>query len=590
MNLFGPWGLLPVAFPLLALTALLLARRLFHDSLDRLAAVGVVGMAVVHVSVGVLGTFGVLSAPALLAPLVVAVLVLVKTSPRLDTLALGTSLRATWPALTLGSVVVISAIAAARLLPVWQWDSLGYHLPFVNFVVQARGFAGVPPDVHYTSTYPHDIELGMVWLRLMLPDDRLIDLAQLPYGVVGALLTTAIARRLGAGLQLASLSGAAWLTLPTVFLQLPTNYVDIGTAAALLGAVYFLLLSPLTRGRVLLGGIALGLFLGSKPSAPMATALVGAIAALRCVQSREWRGLIALTCTTVVLGAEMYGVMLVRHGNPVWPVALQLGPLHLPGEYAMGQLLSAGAALPHATGTLLERLTVSWLALDTHPVFDMKVGGLGLPFLLALPVAIAGVVTRRSALLVLALVATLLSPDASIARYVLAFGALVLALAVATLERVPRRRGVVVGVMLLACTWQLHAAWPGLVGDGPPLQTLWSLSDEQRRVAVGPQGRPTDYPHLWSLVKPGESIAFDADFEFPGLLWAPDLRSPVSVLTDTADATWLEARHVRVVAVGPRHRQLVEAGRWHKLFDCVSADCAVYAREDDSRVAAASEP
>jgi hypothetical protein len=234
----------------------------------------------------------------------------------------------------------------------------------------------------------------------------------------------------------------------------------------------------------------------------------------------------------------------------------------------------------------LQRLGVSWLALDANPVFDMKVGGLGLPFLLALPLALAGLVRRRSALLALALAASLLSPDAAIARYVLAFGALVLALALATVERAPRARAWAAPLLLAACGWQLTAAWPGLVGDGPSWSELWHQSDEARRVAVGPHGRPDGYPEVQALVEDGEAVAFDADFEFPGLLWAPDLRFPVYLLppasAPAAEAQrWLEANRVRVLAVGPRHRALVEAepGRWRKRFDCRSADCAVYVRE-----------
>ena len=597
LELLGPWGLLPVAFQLLAATAAMLAHRLLPPGappVDRLAATGVLGMALVHVSVGVPGTLGLLSTGAVLGLLGATLAALLATGPRPSLReAFGSPRRVAreaWPALALGLGVLGAATATARLLPVWQWDALGYHLPFVNFVIQSGGFAGVPSDVHYTSTYPHDIELGMVWLRLMLPDDRLVDLAQVPYGLVGALLTAAIARRLGAGVGGAALSGAAWLSLPSVFLQLPTDYVDVGTAAALLGAVYFLVLSPPSLRRVLVGALALGLFLGSKPSAPLATALVGGLTLWRCARAGQWRAAVVLVAATSVLGGEMYLVMLLRHGNPVWPVALQLGPLRLPGDHALEDLLASGAALPHATGTLLERLGVSWLALDAHPAFDMKVGGLGLPFLLALPLAVAGLVRRRSALLALALAATLLSPDAAIARYVLAFGALVLALALATVEPLPRPRWLATAVLLAACGWQLQAAWPGLVGDGPPWEAFWAQSDAERRVAVGPQGRPTDYPQAWALVQDGEAVAFDVDFEFPGLLWAPDLRFPVYLLPpDTASGVeverWLDQRRVRVLAVGPRHRALVEAtpGRWRKRFDCRSVECAVYVREDHAQ-------
>ena len=33
---------------------------------------------------------------------------------------------------------------AAYLLPVWQWDALGYHLPYVNFALQRGTFADIP--------------------------------------------------------------------------------------------------------------------------------------------------------------------------------------------------------------------------------------------------------------------------------------------------------------------------------------------------------------------------------------------------------------------------------------------------------------
>lgn len=594
----GPWGLLPVAFPLLLAVAALSAHRIFPPRpgeaplgpVDRLAAGAVLGMVVVHGTVAVLGTLGLLSAGTVLGlTLTAAVALALVPGPRPDVRTTARALlavsRSAWPALALGLGVLAVAATAARLLPVWQWDALGYHLPFVDFVLQAHGFAGVPPDVHYTTTYPHDIELGMVWLRALLPDDRLVDLAQVPYGLAGALLTAAVARRLGAGEALAALAGAAWLTLPSVFLQLPTDYVDVGTAAALLGALYFLLLAPPSLAAAVVGGLALGLFLGSKPSAPLATALVGAVASWRLLRARQGRGVAALTVATLCLGGEMYLVMWLRHGNPVWPVALQLGPLHLPGEYSVEELLASGASVPRATGTLLQRLGVSWLALDAPPVFDMKVGGLGLPFLLALPLAVAGLVSRRSLLLVLAAAATLLSPDAAVARYVLAFGALVLALALATVEGTPRRRALVTVVALATCAWQLHASWPGLAAEGPPLEAFWGQSDAERRFALGPSGRTDGYREAWAAVREGEAAAFDADFEFPGLLWAPDLRFPVYLLSgEGAEAErWLEATRVRVLAVGPRRQALVGAqpGRWRKLFGCQTVACAVYVRWDD---------
>lgn len=580
------WGWLPVAVPLLLIASARLARWWLPDAAPthRLAGAAVIAMSLVHASVGTLGTLGLLSrAPLLLVLVALAVVPLrgVDWSPR--TTLVTDAFRASPVAMGLLLVTLVLATVTARILPIWQWDAYGYHLPFVNFVLQSHGFSGVPPDLRYITTYPHNIELGMVWLRAMLPDDRLVDLAQVPYGVAAATLCVAFARRFGASRELSLLTGAGWLTLPSVFLQLPTDYVDVGTAAALLGALYFLFFSPAGTRTFTLGALALGLFLGSKPSAPLAVVFIGGLAVVRAVRARQWRALAALIGLSAVFGAEMYAVMLVRHGNPVWPVAVHLGPVSLPGDHSVEELLAAGSSLPRATGNVLQRLSVSWLAIDSLAVFDMRVGGFGLLFLVALPLAVLGVVRKRSAWVVLALFATLLSPDPSVARYVLAFPALMLALAAA--EVGPRFKWLATGTALLAVGWQLQHAWPGLVGDGPSWQAFFEMNDGERRVGVGPYGQPTDYPPAWARVADGEAAAFDVEFEFPGLVWSPDLRYPVYAMPRHAAAatleSWLDAHRVRLAAVGEDNaRLLARAPDWERLFDCRSGPCAVFVRRD----------
>jgi hypothetical protein len=589
------WGWLPIAVPLLVFCAHRLARWFLPTAprATHLAATCVLAMAWVQVSVGLLGEVGLLSRSALLGSLFLLTSALLlwtrDASPREASWWLAVR-SAPWAVLAVVATLAAAAFAA-RLLPVWHWDSQGYHLPYVNFVLQSGGFADVPPDLRYITTYPHNIELGMIWLRAMLPDDRLVDLAQVPYGLAGAVLTMATTRTAlepvtsvsaRARRALSLLSGAAWLTLPVVFLQLPTNYVDVGTAATLLGALFFLVLTPSSPRSLLLGGLALGLFLGSKPSAPGATVVVLGIALVRAWRAGQLGALAGATAVTAVFGAQQYLVNFVRHGNPVWPVAVHLGPVTLPGTHEVSELLAAGAALPAASGGLLARLSVSWLALDAAPGFDMKLGGLGALPLLLLPLALLTLVRRRDLAFGLALGVALLSPDPSLSRYVLAFPALLLALGLAELARWPRpamagATVVVLGVM----GWHLARSFPALTGEGPPLERYLSMRDDERRMAVGPHGQPTDYPQVWHRIARGESAAFDLDFEFPGLLWAPDLSYPVYSLKlhSTADelTDFLATHRVRVVAVGPHHAELLErTGGWDRLFECRSARCAVY--------------
>ena len=102
----------------------------------------------------------------------------------------------------------------------------------------------------YVSTYPHNVESLIIALRALLPDDRLVDLAQIPFGLLGAVAIAGIARRCGAARPPALAAGAAWVVAPAVFLQMPTDYVDVASAALFLSAIYFVLSASRRAGRL----------------------------------------------------------------------------------------------------------------------------------------------------------------------------------------------------------------------------------------------------------------------------------------------------------------------------------------------------
>ena len=82
-----------------------------------------------------------------------------------------------------------------------------------------------------------------------------------------------------------------------------------------------------------------------------------------------------------------------------------------------------------------------------------------------------------------------------------------------------------------------------------------------------------------------EANAFDEDFEFPALLWSPELSYPVYAVPRSRSGLdeWLDDRRVRVMAVGPRHRaQLLVDTRWRRAFECRSADCTVFVRDREA--------
>lgn len=594
-NALGPWGFLPFVVPLFALIAARLGALAFlgapSRASDRAVAGVVLAFASVVVAVRGLAVVHAVTPVALLAALVTVALPLALAGRRL-------AFALPRPRVSAGvaGVLVVAAAAlalaalAARWLPVWQWDSLGYHLPFVHFTLGARGVDGVPRELQYIGSYPHDVELFFVALRACLPDDRLIDLGQLPFGLAGGIVTAALARRGGATPEGALGAGAAWLVVPAVFLQLPTNYVDVATAAFFLAAIYFALAAPSPRA-ILLAGVALGLFVGSKPSAPapaLVLALLLAVRASRAGHAAWLTGALGLAC---LLGGESYASNLVTHRNPIWPVRVDLGPLHFPGPNSLADLLAAGANAPRLTGPLPWRMLRSFFALSSAPVFDMRVGGFGPVFLCSLPLAILQLVRQKSRAAWVAFAATLLSPDPAIARYVLALPALALAGAaarVAPLTSLRARTALWSGVAVLAAAEVVYAA-PGLSGEGPPLWSYATMSDAERALAVGADGPPLAIARARQRVAPGEAFAFDENMDLCDQAW--DLAQSYRVvllppaLTGAEVGERIRREGVRVLAVGDD----APAGAWaashpseferlSALPECRKGSCSLYAR------------
>lgn len=582
------WGLLPLAVPMFAVVVLRLGATAFDGEPLRRRLLGgaVLAAALAVLSVRVLGGASLLTKPALLATLVAvtAAVLLYRRDARIALAPPGQILSAeNLPFAAVAAFTLLAATVAAYLLPIWQWDSIGYHLPYVSFALQEGSLAGVPTDIPYVSSYPHAVELLFVAWRAMLPDDRLVDAAQLPLGVLGALATACIARELGARRDHAVAAGCAWLTLPAVFLQLPTNYVDVAAAAFLLCAVYFVL-APMTARNVLAAGVALGLFLGSKPNAPMGTALLSGVLAVRGWRAGRRTSLAGAAAVALVLGAESYVMNVVRTGNPIWPVEVHLGPLHLAGLHPMSYLLDSGAGAPRIAGWGPLRVARSWITLDAPPAFDMRFGGLGLAFLVSVPVAAYALVRRRSVALVAAVAASLASPDPAVPRYVLAAPALAFALAAPALGGLGNRvRAAVLWTAAAATALSLVHAHRGLSGEGPPLAAYFAMTPVERARAVGADGRPDKFFEAYAHLGPGERTAFDDSLDLPYLAWPPDLSRNALWIGESADAAFIERTiadlSIRLLVVGDLTRAAFLAQpHFSALFHCKSAPCTVYVR------------
>jgi hypothetical protein len=587
-------GVLPLAIVLWCIIAARLGAIVFHDAAVRLRLLGgaTLALGALVLSVRVLGAFGALDRRGLLALLAGAAGSLsgVRRWRSLGLKGSGLVSLTNAPTIALGAAALTACMLVSYLLPVWQWDALGYHLPYVNFALQSAALAGVPPDIFYISTYPHVVESFFLVWRAMLPDDRLIDFAQVPLGVFGALATATFARELGARKDLAVASGLLWLTLPAVFMQLPANYVDIGAAAFLVAAACFTLAPPTARN-ILCAAVALGLFLGSKPNAPLGTVVMFLALGVRAMRAHRFNAVAVAVPCALVLGAESYLTNIVRHHNPIWPVRVDIGALHLPGIRTMQQLLESGAAAPNLAADIHGpmRILRSWVALESPLVFDMRYGGLGLVFLLSLAGAAVFFVRNRSRLLATIVLATLASPDPSVGRYILAFPALTLAMTAAVCSSgqagIRHERWVATAVWALTALalFALRHAYTGLSGEGPPLAAYWNMSWEERARAVGANGTPAPFLDAQRFVQAGEHVLIDDALDLPYLAWPSDLSHRVEwVATNESVAdVAAKARNPNVRIIVARDSSALASlaqSAFQPIFHCKSSPCTVYLR------------
>jgi hypothetical protein len=360
-------------------------------------------------------------------------------------------------------------------------------------------------------------------------------------------------------------------------LQLATNYVDVAVAALLGASAYFASEDRLSWPGLAAWAVATGLFLGSKPSAPPIVCLLSLVVLARAYRARpQALGAACAACAAVIaIGSSTYVANLVAHGNPIWPIALDAGPIHLAGEDAAGPLFIQGLPPDLAHASWLRRLAASLFTAPASYIYDMRLGGLG-PLAAYGLIPLAGFAAWRAprrawgALLLAA--CALATPAAHWMRYVLAFPVALLALAsAATVARARIRVASDVALVALAA-FGLTRATPGLDAGRSGIDGHEALWNEVR-----------------DQVGLGESFAYDASFSLPGQLTCSDGRAGAPVYLGDArsveDVEEAEALgRVRVIVAGETGyaRTAIQRSRdsYVRAFRCPLDECDVFVRKD----------
>lgn len=488
-------------------------------------------------------------------------------------------LRRDGPALLAPSValvVLVLVVSSAGLFEPWAWDALGYHLPIVHDAVQSGTLRTIPTSVVYVNAYPRLVDLSFIAFRLALGDETWVELAQLQYVPLALLSIASIASRAGVAPSRAIAGASLWLAIPVVMLQLPSGYVDVAVAALCM-ASFVAATGPLDARRAVVIAVAVGLLLGSKPSAPPMVAIASLTVLVRSHRAQRLRFGVAASLGALLIGAGKYVENLWAHGNPIWPVELRIGPVVLPGDVAMQELMVSGLSEPYREMGWLARLLGSWFAAPARYTYDMRIGGLGPLFWALLVAAILGglslwrrparrAVFAKAALpIALVIVATLATPGAYWARYTLAVPGALLAAALVAIEVGDTRvRWGASSALALAAIAGIVMSEHGLASEGGHFFDVALLDRDARLARVGLDEQELEWDRAREAVAPGEAFGYDPSYGLPGRLVRRDGRSRVVYLDDeTPDLrvldAWIETEGIRVVVLGDASAALARA-------------------------------
>lgn len=194
-----------------------------------------------------------------------------------------------------------------------DFDALWYHLPRAALWKQQHAVAFVERanDHRINATQP-DAEIAVAFGMILDQSERFVGLVQFMSLLAAMLAIGAVARRIGLDQREALFGALAFATLPVVALQASTALNDIVVASLLVGVLAFVCCD--TRAGWALAAIALGLAIGTKPTAVLALPVIAA-AALFVHTPRRWVALMATGLAGLALGSVWWLVNLVKTGE-----------------------------------------------------------------------------------------------------------------------------------------------------------------------------------------------------------------------------------------------------------------------------------
>jgi hypothetical protein len=298
------------------------------------------------------------------------------------------------------------------LFPSYSWDALYYHLPIVGQIIQSGAIQeSTNPSFiqQYINIFSKNINLFFLWNVIFLKSDVIVDLGQLFFTMAGVVSIYSSAVKLKIRKNYALYASLLFFFTPVLILQSTTNYVDAAVSMLFIIALNFLIFredgSPASeKTSLLISGLAAGILLGSKPTAPLFIIIIfGALiireslktlkAADRGHSSGKTLG-IYFTCFMIpvfLLGGFWYMRNWILHGNPVYYIDISIFGLKIFSGLKADWVESS----PEIIGSLgyVGSLFHVWLERVGYYMYDSRLSGFGpIWYILLLPAMIFSII------------------------------------------------------------------------------------------------------------------------------------------------------------------------------------------------------
>jgi len=291
-------------------------------------------------------------------------------------------------------IIIVSLVLFSRTLLLatndpLSWDDYNYHLGFIADIVETSQLRPFEYTHTFTTSFPHNYELLGYWTISIFRNDFFVE-------SINILFIYLIQKKLKVGEVIARYTSLGIFAIPMILILIHSLKVDMSLSCIFTALVAIILHWNLKENlkiiKFIVIAIGIGLLIGIKTTGVLfVIALIPIIAGVilttfhlrkdkKVILTIVKRISILSLVSIIILGSFWYVRSYVVFKNPIYPMEVNIGPIHLPGEWKDLSLLT-DAPIKLADKSLPEILYFVWMEkADWYGIMysvDSKITGTG---------------------------------------------------------------------------------------------------------------------------------------------------------------------------------------------------------------------